>query len=116
MKRAREESRPAKRAKVSNDEGVAWGEGVADRVNFLYSSREEAGMETATGQAKLKVFSGLEWLSREVLKEVANSAVDIAEMLEEAKEWEEWEGKRGCPGVKEVRRRGEVSVVHAEGC
>ena len=38
-------------------------------------------------------FSGLEWLSREILKEVANSAVDIAEMLEDAKKWEEWEGK-----------------------
>ena len=42
-------------------------------------------METTTGQEKLKVFSGLEWLSREVLREVANSAVDIAEMLEKAK-------------------------------
>ena len=50
-------------------------------------------METTPGQAKLKVFSGLEWLSREILKEVANNAVDIAEMLEEAKKWEEWEGK-----------------------
>ena len=50
-----------------NEEGVAWGEevgdGVADRDNFLYSIREETGM--AVGQAKLKVFSGLEWLSRE---------------------------------------------------
>ena len=107
VKRAREEKRPAKRAKVMNDEGVAWGEevreGVADRDNFLYSRREEPCMLTAIGQAKLRIFSGLEWLSREVLKEVANKAVERSEMLEEAKEWEEWEGEEDA----KVPRRSE---------
>ena len=45
------------------------------------------------GQAKLKVFSGLEWLSREVLKDVANKAVELSEMMKDAKEWEDWDGE-----------------------
>ena len=102
MKRAREEKRPAKKAKVANDEGEEIREGVVDRDNFLYSSKKETGMGTAAGQAKLKV-SGLEWLCREVLKEVANSAVVIADMLEGAKEWEEWEGEEDA----HVSRRSE---------
>ena len=39
------------------------------------------------GQAKLMVFSGIEWLSREILNEVANTAVLVV-----AREWDEWEG------------------------
>ena len=60
-------------------------------------------MLTAVGQAKLKVFTGLEWLSREVLKEVANKAVEISEMLEEAKERKEWEVEEDA----QVSRRSE---------
>ena len=75
---------------------MAWGEevgdGVAERDDFLYSIREETGMR-AVGQARQKVFSGLDWLSREVLKEVANKAVELSEMLKEAKEWEDWDGE-----------------------
>ena len=79
-KRPRDEDRVAKRARMEPE--VAWGEGVkpgvAERDNFLYSQETK---EPARNQAKIKVYNGLEWMSRELLKEIANSAVDLGEMM-----------------------------------
>ena len=46
------------------------------------------------GQATLKVQSGIVWLCREVLQEVANQSLVMADLLVEVAEWEGWEG--GC--------------------
>ena len=71
-KRPRDEEKVAKRVRL--EPGVAWGEGVqaevAERVNFLHS---QESTEPARNQSKMKVYSGLEWMCRELLKEAANS-------------------------------------------
>ena len=54
----------------------------------------------STEQGKLNVFTGVEWLCRDVIKEVANSAVDISDWSKVAEEWEEW---------KEDDERGQIS-------
>ena len=42
------------------------------------------------GQSTIKVVTGLEWMMREVLKGVANLAVDVSEATGVAADWEEW--------------------------
>ena len=68
-KRPREYNRVAKRAKP--DPGVAWGEGVleesSERQAFLYS---QGGPDQASSQSRIKVYTGQEWMCRELLKEL----------------------------------------------
>ena len=89
-KRPRDEQIQAKRPKL--DPGVAWGEGtqpeVAERSTFLHS---QEGIKPAKNQSKMTVYSGLAWMCREILKEVANSAVAVGEQMAGVADWEEWE-------------------------
>ena len=96
MKRPREEVKPAKRMKVAAEDGTTWGEAVSEEVaarnNFLHSSSQEMGVEDhRKAQTKIKVYSGLAWLCREIVKEVANTAATLAELAEGVAEWEEWQ-------------------------
>ena len=43
-----------------------------------------------TGQSTLRVVTGLEWTMREILKGVANLAVDVSEDTGVAADCEEW--------------------------
>ena len=43
-----------------------------------------------TGQSTIKVVTGLEWMMREILKGLANLAVDVSEAIREAADWKEW--------------------------
>ena len=84
MKRPREEVKPAKRMKVAAEDGTTWGEAVSEEVaarnNFLHSSSQEMGVEDhRKAQTKIKVYSGLAWLCREIVKEVANTAATLVE-------------------------------------
>ena len=79
-----------KRAKRDTADGHVWGEEVPQSEKasheFLYSGLSSQGR--ATGQSELRVVSGLE--CREILKGVANLAVEVAGNLEAAGDWEEW--------------------------
>ena len=46
-----------------------------DRRNFLFGEMARSEKKT-TGQGKMTLFTGVEWLFRDVVKEVDNSAVD----------------------------------------
>ena len=91
-KRPRDDERPVKKARL--EPGVAWGEGVqaedADKVNFLHNQESS---KPAKNQSRMKIYSGLEWMCREILKEVANSAVAMGEVMQGVADWEEWAGE-----------------------
>ena len=91
-KRPREDSRVAKKARP--DPGVAWGEGIleesSERQAFLYS---QGGPDQASSQSRIKVYTGQEWMCRELLKEAANSAVARSELLQGVAGWEEWQAE-----------------------
>ena len=92
-KRPRDDERPVK--KVRLEPGVAWGEGVvqaedAEKVKFLHNQESS---KPAKNQSKMKIYSGLEWMCREILKEVANSAVAMGEIMQGVADWEEWSGE-----------------------
>ena len=87
----------AKKRKVESAEGVVWGEQVSqeelERRRFL---EERTGAKQGTKQARLKFISGKEWVMREILKEVADLAVEVATSLPlrlELGEWEEGENQ-----------------------
>ena len=92
----------AKKRKVESAEGVVWGEQVSqeelERRRFL---EERTGAKQGTKQARIKFLSGKEWLMREILKEVANLAVDVAYTLT-AGFWLNyiWQTHRAGLGVK----------------
>ena len=46
----------------------------------------------------MKVYSGLEWMCRELLKEAANSAVDMGELMVGVADWVEWLGEGHAKG------------------
>ena len=63
------------------------------------------------GQSTIKVVTGLEWMMREVLKGVANLAVDVPEATGVAADWEEWTDQvpsRKRSDKEEKARREEV--------
>jgi hypothetical protein len=97
VKRGRDEPKAAKRIRVENEDGQAWGETVPDRVaarsTFLYSSSQRVTEGRNNTQTKIKPISGVEWMCREILKELANSAVSLADMSVGVAEWEEWQGE-----------------------
>ena len=93
VKRKGKDRGRSKRAKLETEEGVVLGEEVAsenlDKRNFLFGELARSERKT-TGQGKMTVFTGVEWLCRDVLKEVANSAVDNSDWAKVAEGWEEW--------------------------
>ena len=80
---------------MEDDNGVAWGEEVTadyqERTTFMYSPQEECPSSSSKKQGTLITFSGLEWLCRQMLKEVADKSVELSSYLEGVELWEEWE-------------------------
>ena len=74
---------------------MAWGEevpeGVVEREQFLCDT-DQGTSKGVVGQAKMRVFLGVEWLARDIRKDVANTAVYVTNRMESAEEWEEWSG------------------------
>ena len=64
-------------------------EGVAERDQFLFNTYH--GAISGPGQVEDVQWRGVD--GRDVLKEVANTAVEVASMLKTAKEWEVWSGE-----------------------
>ena len=62
----------------------------AEKVNFLDNQESS---KPANNQSRMKIYSGLEWMCREILKEVANSAVAMGEVMQGVADWEEWSGE-----------------------
>ena len=56
---------------------------------FLYAS-EAASSRSQLKQGKLLTISGLAWTCRQLLKEVADKAVEWSDLTEGVAEWEEW--------------------------
>jgi hypothetical protein len=95
-KRGRSEPTVAKRAKMDDEDGYIWGESVPARVAARSAFLESSGVAvpgSSAAQTRLKPISGVAWVMRELLREVANSAVTIADMMEGVTEWEEWQGE-----------------------
>ena len=79
---------------MDREDGVAWGEytPVAEesRHDFLYGTPKAVRRAGRLTQMTVKTVSGVEWMSRMLLKDLADSAVDHAEWVKEASSWEEW--------------------------
>ena len=81
----------AKRVK-REESGVTWGE----QVSPVDRARDEfmlgAGAPVAKPvQSELRVYSGVEWVVRELVKECSHRAVEQVELMEGVEQWEEWE-------------------------
>ena len=46
---------------------------------------------TNKAQATIQVYSGVEWVMREIVKECTHKAVELASLTEGAATWGEWE-------------------------
>ena len=97
---------------MEDDNRVAWGEEVTleytERTNFLYSPQVDDSISQRK-QGKIITYSGLEWLCRQVLKEVADRAVELSGYMAGVELWEEWEEEvldqpSSSRSVKEERR------------
>ena len=75
-------------------EGRVWGESLdvqeKARELFLASGRVEDVPRSI--QSSLKLISGISWVVHQLVKEMANVAVDMAWDCNLAALWEEWEG------------------------
>ena len=91
----RNEGRGGKKwQKLEDASRVAWGEEATadykERTTFMYSPQEECP-SSSKKQGTIITFSGLEWLCRQMLKEVADKSVELSSYLEGVELWEEWE-------------------------
>ena len=70
------------------------GEAVTDksvaRSSFLMDTK--TSQRRVVVQSRIKVYTGLEWALREIVKDVAHLAAEVSMSGEEARGWEEWEG------------------------
>ena len=84
----------SKEPKRARRDDSSWGEECTEddnkRAEFLHASSHQQP-KGGSSQSKLKVFSGLEWMMRELLKEVAHAVIEISDLIEGAGQWEEWE-------------------------
>ena len=84
-------NKQAKRVK-REEEGVVWGEEATesdrDRLNFL---EEKSSQVAGSVQGKVKVYTGVEWMMRELVRECTHRAVELVNLTEGADQWEEWD-------------------------
>ena len=98
--RQEESSIEAKRAR-KEEGGSSWGEELTEedsnRAEFLQG---ESSQPSGKIQIKVKVFTGLEWMMREILKEVAHAVIDMSTLTEGADLWEEWIDNNSSPSLQ----------------
>ena len=95
-KRGKSEERAAKRVR-REEQGIVWGEEAQEKDNnmmeFLMGQSEVPVNHNA--QARLKFYSGIEWVMRELIKECTHKAVELATLTEGAATWDQWESTEG---------------------
>ena len=80
---------------METEGGVCWGEEgeVADeeKSRFLYNTQGE-NVRGAMRQTTIEVMAltGLEWMSRMIIKGVADRAVELSELVKASESWEDW--------------------------
>ena len=98
--RQEESSTTAKRAR-KEEGGSSWGEELTEedenRAEFLQG---ESSQPTGKVQSRMKVFTGLEWMVREIIKEVAHAVIDMSTLTEGADQWEEWAYSSSSPSLQ----------------
>ena len=98
--RQEESSIEAKRAR-KEEGGSSWGKELTEedsnRAEFLQG---ESSQPSGKIQIKVKVFTGLEWMMREILKEVAHAVIDMSTLTEGADLWEEWIDNNSSPSLQ----------------
>ena len=86
-----------KKTKLDDEIGHVWGEPKTEqevaKQEFL-ESRNVAVSGPGAKQSTLQPVTGMAWVVRELLKEVANSAVAVADLMEGVNEWEDWSGNQ----------------------
>jgi hypothetical protein len=60
-------------------------------VSFL---AEKSSQVAGSVQATIKVYTGVEWMMRELIRECTNKAVELVDLTEGAEQWEEWESSQ----------------------
>ena len=92
--RGSKEGGAAKRAK-GEEQGVIWGEEpiLEDRAKREFLLGQSVAPNTNKAKATLKVYSGVEWVTRELIKECTHKAVELASVKERAATWGEWESR-----------------------
>ena len=97
----------AKKRIMRESHGVVWGEEMlpedGSRNDFLREGLTRP--EGTTVQTRVKVYTGVEWMVRELIKECAHIAVEIASLTEGVATWEEWGAEQTETGVAPVRKR-----------
>ena len=104
-KRKEREGMSRKKAKMESEDGMIWGEyrsdaGVA-KSSFL--AEGVVSQRRVVGQSRIAFHSGLEWCVRDILKGVADLAVEVATAGREAMTWEVWEGNEAARELKVAR-------------
>ena len=73
-----------KKLKLDTEEGVAWGEEGSKeegaRRNFLYTTLTQRERRQGR-QGTIQLLSGLEWMCRSVQKEIADTSVEMDEIM-----------------------------------
>ena len=73
---------------------VAWGEEVSteylEKSSFLYSTQAETA-SSLKNQGKLITYSGIEWLCRQILRGVADTAKELSDYMAGVDYLGEWE-------------------------
>ena len=100
-----EEKRPTKRAKREDEEGIVWGEQTSqeDKAREEFLKGAEVPVAKA-GQTELKVFTGVEWMTREILKECSHRAVEWSELVGGLETWEDWNELDGVEDPQKYTR------------
>jgi hypothetical protein len=93
-----------KRQKLENDLGVVWGEEqqTTETERIEEDRKDNVGSKRTTKQQTLRPVTGLEWIGRRILSEIANNAIDRSNLNVELKsqlpvlavgleEWEQWD-------------------------
>ena len=119
LKRKKGSTGPRKRAKLDTakaEHRTTWGEtisaGEQETITFLLSSREtpQEIPKVKSSQRRMKVFTGVEWMARELLLKVADGAADLGMEIEKMKEWPEWKEDKPAPVFRKRSKKEEEQL------
>ena len=83
-----------KKQKLEAENGVVWGEEASteylERSSFLYTTQAETA-SNLKNQGKIITYSGIEWLCRQILRGVADTAIELSDYMAGVEQWGEWE-------------------------
>ena len=93
MTKSKQEGEGSRQKRARGDgAGSSWGEVATEddhnRADFLQGSNAQ---QAGSKQSRVKVFTGLEWMMREILKGLAHTAVELSTLTKGADQWEQWD-------------------------